>query len=388
MFKKGIVKRLWGITVILSLILISSVGCGVATTVDQSKAPDKQASDKTTSNQPASDKPAEKKIITESRFSNVKPDITLKFSLQEPATDNPEFNAASAFKNYVESQTSGKVQIQLFPAAQLGNEREVIEAIKAGDIDLGTSADGPVAGFVPEVSVLAIPYLFKSAPVAWAVLDGNFGQELKDFMFKKAGLRVIALGENGFRSFSNSKKPVHNLDDLQGLKIRVMQDKMYVAMVNALKAQATPMAGGQELYSALQQKVVDGQENPLDGIYAYKLYEQQPYITVDNHTFSTKFLFANDKKLASLPSDVRSIIKDASGIWKSQLQGPKETASVEAFFTLKSLVKEIYPLPPSEKERFKAASQPAVIEYMKGTIGSEWIDKVQKAVKDVESSQG
>jgi tripartite ATP-independent transporter DctP family solute receptor len=323
-------------------------------------------------------------VIAENKFKNVKADYTLKFSLQEPSADNPEYKAAVAFKNYVESQTGGKVQIQLFPSAQLGNEREIVEAIKAGNVDLGTSAEGPVAGFVPEVSVLSIPYLFKAGPVAWKVLSGPFGEELKELIFKKGKLRVLAFGMNGFRSFTNSRKPIYKVEDLKGLKIRVMQDKTYVAMVNALGAMATPMAGGNELYSALQQKVVDGQENPLDGIYAYKLYEQQPYITVDAHTYSTKFLFADDKKLKSMPRDYQLVIINGARVWQSHLEGPKETASVESYFLLKDLVKEIYTLPPSEKERFRAAAQPAVIDYMKGTIGSEWIDKVQEAVKQAE----
>lgn len=339
---------------------------GVATNADQSAA--KSAST----------------AIDLDKFKDVKADYTLKFSLQEPSSDNPEYVAATAFKNYVESQTGGKIQIQLFPSAQLGNEREVVEAIKAGNIDLGTSAEGPVTGFVPEVSVLSIPYLFKSGPVAWSVLSGQFGEDLKDLIYTKGGLKVLAFGENGFRSFTNSKKPIHTLEDLQGLKIRVMQDKTYVAMVNALGAMATPMAGGNELYSALQQKVVDGQENPLDGIYAYKLYEQQPYITVDAHTFSTKFLFVDEKKFDSMPADYQMIIVDGARVWQSHLEGPKEAASVDSFFILKDLVKEIYTLPPSEKERFKEAAQPAVIEYMKGTIGGEWIEKAQKAVAEAE----
>ncbi len=130
--------------------------------------------------------------------------------------------------------------------------------------------------------------------------------------------------------------------------------------------------------------MVDGQENPLDGIYAYKLYEQQPYITVDAHTYSTKFLFADDKKLKSMPKDYQLVIMNGARIWQSHLEGPKETASVASFFILKDLVKEIYTLPPSEKERFRAAAQPAVIDYMKGTIGGEWIEKVQAAVKQAE----
>lgn len=343
------------------------------TTVTTAAAPEAQASKTTAS-----------AAIDLDKFKDVKADYTLKYSLQEPSSDNPEYLAAIAFKQYVESSTGGKIQIQLFPSAQLGNEREVIESIKAGNIDLGTSAEGPVTGFVPEVSVLSIPYLFKSGPVAWSVLSGPFGQELKDLIYQKAGLRVLAFGENGFRSFTNSKKPIHTLEDLKGLKIRVMQDKTYVTMVNALGAMATPMAGGNELYSALQQKVVDGQENPLDGIYAYKLYEQQPYITVDAHTYSTKFLFVDDKLFNSMPQDYKMVLVDGARVWQSHLEGPKEAASVDSYFILKDLVKEIYTLPPSEKERFKASAQPAVVEYMKNTIGSEWIEKAQQAVAQAE----
>lgn len=373
MFKKSIVPLLL-VGLIVSLLVS---GCGLQKSVKQAPAPAAPAAN-------AEKKAPEEPKKNEPKFQDVKADFTLKLSLQDAATNNKEFIAANIFKDYVEAQTNGKVKVEVYPGAQLGKEREVFEAIKAGDIDLGMITDGPIAGFVPEITVLSIPYLFKSAPVAWEVLDGPFGKDISDLILKKTGVKIIGIAENGFRCFTNSKKPIHKLEDLQGLKIRVMENQLYVAMVKALGAQAVPMAGGEELYSALQQHVVDGQENPLDIIYSFKIHEVQNYVTVDNHTFSSKWLCANDKKLAAMPVEYQRIIKDAGIIWRTHLQGPKEAVALEAFYLLKEKVKEVYPLPDSEKERLKAAAQPAVINWLKEKTGSEWIDKVQKAVKDAE----
>lgn len=361
------------IMVLVAALSILSMGCQMTQKVSETKAPSDSGQ-----------KEASKPQTEVSQFEGVKADYTFKFSLQEPATDNPEYNAAKAFRDYVESHTNGKVRIDLYPGAQLGKEKEIFQAVKAGDVDMGTAADGPLGGFVPETTVLAIPYLFKSGPIAWEVLNGSFGQEMKNLILQKTGVNIIGLSQNGFRSFTNSKHPIHKLEDLQGMKIRVMENQLYIKMVSALGAQGVPMAGGDELYSALQQHVVDGQENPLDGIWSYKLYEVQPYITVDNHTFSSKFLFINDKLLSSLPADYREIIKEAGSVWTTQLEGPKEQASVDAFFLLKKNIKEIYPLPGSEQKRFKEKAQPAVIEWMKTQIDPVWIEKVQKAASDAE----
>ncbi|MEB3101836.1 TRAP transporter substrate-binding protein [Ferviditalea candida] len=362
------------IMVLAAALSVLSIGCQMTQKVSETKTPSPSDTAKQES----------KPQAAVSHFEGVKPDYTFKFSLQEPATDNPEYNAAKAFKDYVESHTNGKIRIDLYPGAQLGKEKEIFQAVKAGNVDMGTAADGPLGSFVPETTVLAIPYLFKSAPIAWEVLNGSFGQELKNLILQKTGVNIIGLSQNGFRSFTNSKHPIHKLEDLQGLKIRVMENQLYIKMVNALGAHGVPMAGGDELYSALQQHVVDGQENPLDGIWSYKLYEPQPYITVDNHTFSSKFLFMNDKLLSSLPVDYRDIVKEAGSVWTTQLEGPKEQASVDAFYLLKQKVKEIYPLPASEQKRFKEKAQPAVIDWMKTQIDPVWIDKVQKAASDAE----
>ncbi|KUO48814.1 MAG: hypothetical protein APF76_18205 [Desulfitibacter sp. BRH_c19] len=369
-------KRYLGLLLVFCLAIIMTIsGCGLEKSVNQNSEPDSPEAEETTS---------ENSTNKESSFKDVKADYTLKLSLQDPATNNSEMIAANIFKDYVEAQTNGKVQIQVYPGAQLGNERVVFEAIQGGDVDLGMITDGPMAGFVPEITVLSLPYIFKSHPIAWEVLDGPFGKELSDLILDETGVRTVGIASNGFRSFSTNKKLIKTLEDFNGMKIRVMENQLYLTMVNALGAQAVPMAGGEELYSALQQGVVDGQENPLDIIYQFKIHEVQDYITVDNHTFSSKWLVINDEKLQSMPKEYQQIIAEAGIIWKTHLQGPKEAAALAAFSLLQDEVKEIYVLPNSEKERFRDACLPAVIEWLEEQTGEEWIEKIQNAVKDAE----
>jgi C4-dicarboxylate-binding protein DctP len=366
-------KRIIGITVSVIMCLIVFVGCGVPTKIGENKR-QTNAIDEKNSNIPS----------IESKYKDVQPKYKLRLSLQDAASDNREFHAATVFRDYVEAQTNGKVQVQVFPGAQLGKEREIFEAIIAGNVDMGMITDGPMSGFIPEISVLSIPYIFRSAPVAWEVMDGQFGRELREHVFNKTGVRILNVAENGFRCFTNNGKPIKTLEDMSGLKFRVMENQMYVTMIRALGAQAVPMAGGEELYSALEQKVIDGQENPLDIIDTFRLYEVQDYITVDNHTYSSKWLCINDKKLSSMPPEYQNVIKDAGVIWKTQLQGPKEAVANQAFFTLKEKVKEVYTLPDTEKERFRSASQQPVIDWMKEQIDAQWIAKLQKAIVDAE----
>ena len=148
---------------------------------------------------------------------------------------------------------------------------------------------GAIAGYFKPAMVLDIPYLFSSAPVAWKVLDGKFGDELAAALLDKTGMRVLAYGETGFRNFTNSKRPIKSPEDLKGLKIRVMETPLYITLVKALGAAPTPIAWT-ETYTSLQQGVVDGQENPVSVIIQAKFAEVQKYLTLDGHTYGADFL--------------------------------------------------------------------------------------------------
>ena len=291
--------------------------------------------------------------------------------------------AAVAFKNIVETETGGKVEVKVFPASQLGGERELIEGTKTGIIQM-CMVSAAIAGFYKEAQVLDIPYLFSSAAVASRVMDGWFGREMAADILKKTGMRVLAYGETGFRNFTNSVRPIRTPADLKGLKIRVMESPVYITMVKALGASPTPIAWP-ETYTALQQRAVDGQENPVAPILSFKIYEVQKYLTLDGHTYGVDFLLINEKFFQSLPRDTQQILKTAGVIAGNIGRSVEQLNSVIGLPQLKEKGMEIYAPTPAEKKMFREASQKPVIEYLEKQIGRAWIDKVLRAVKEVET---
>ncbi len=291
--------------------------------------------------------------------------------------------AGTAFKNLVEAETAGAVDVKVFPAGQLGNERELVEGTKIGTIQM-SMVSAAIAGFYKEAQVLDIPYLFSSAPVAWKVMDGWFGKEMAEDCLKKTGMRVLAYGETGFRNFTNSSRPIKSPADMKGLKIRVMESPVYVNMVKALGAAPTPIAWT-ETYTALQQKVVDGQENPVSVIMMVKFYEVQKYLTLDGHSYGVDFVLINDKFYQGLPKETQQIIKTSAinAGWIGR--GIQQLNSAIGVSDLKAKGMEVYSPNPKERAMFREAAQKPVIEYIEKQIGKAWIDKLMKAVKEAEA---
>ncbi|SFN05828.1 DctP family TRAP transporter solute-binding subunit [Thermodesulforhabdus norvegica] len=295
--------------------------------------------------------------------------------------------AARVFKDIVEAETGGSVEVQVFPSNQLGGEREMIESTKLGTIQM-CIVSAALAGYFRPVMVLDIPYLFSSAPVAWKVLDGPFGQELSAALLRETGLRNLAYGETGFRHFTNSKRPVRTPEDLKGLKIRVMESPIYITMVKSLGALPTPIAWP-EVYGALQQKVVDGQENPAGVIYNVKFYEVQKYLTLDGHSYGTDFILINDDFYRNkLTEEQRRVIDKAAIIAGNVGRAIQQLNSAMAVAKLKEKGMEVYSPTPEEREKFKAASQGPVIEWLKTQVDPSWVDKVLAAVKQAEEELG
>ena len=291
--------------------------------------------------------------------------------------------AARVFKDIVEAESSGAIEVQLFPAGQLGGERELIESTKLGTIQM-SMVSGAIAGYFKPAMVLDIPYLFSSAPVAWKVLDGPFGQELGDAILKKTGMRVLAYGETGFRNFTNSKRPIKSPADLKGLKIRVMETPLYVTMVKSLGAAPTPISWP-EVYTSLQQGVVDGQENPVSVILQAKFSEVQKYLTLDGHTYGADFILINDRFYQKLSADQRGIIRRAAIVAGNCGRSIQQLNSAMGVSKLTSQGMVVYSPTPAERAEFKRLTQKPVIDWMKGQVESVWIDKVMSAVKEAES---
>ncbi len=199
---------------------------------------------------------------------------------------------------------------KLFPQAQLGGERDLAEGVRMGTIEMSSVAAGNMAGFVPELQVFGVPFLFQTREQVYTVLDGPVGKDLADIMLGK-GFVNLSIWEVGFRNITNNTRPVKTPDDMKGLKIRVQESKIWIEFMKRLGAIATPIPFG-ELYTALQQKVVDGQENPVATIYSMKFYEVQKYLSLTGHTYEPALVVANPKWFNGLDPKHQAILKEAA----------------------------------------------------------------------------
>jgi len=217
---------------------------------------------------------------------------------------------AEQFKKLVEEKSGGEMKVNIFPQAQLGGERDLAEGVRMGTIEMSSVAAGNMAGFVPELQVFGVPFLFQTREQVYSVLDGPVGKDLADIMLGK-GFVNLSIWEVGFRNITNNIRPVKTPDDMKGLKIRVQESKIWIEFMKSLGAVATPIPFG-ELYTALQQKVVDGQENPVATIYSMKFYEVQKYLSLTGHTYEPALVVANPKWFNGLDPKHQAILKEAA----------------------------------------------------------------------------
>lgn len=316
---------------------------------------------------------------------------TIKITHTDPGrwTVSKSQAASEVFKAMVESGTGGKVTVEIYPAGQLGGEREHFEGVKIGTIEMTLVTESPVTQFLKPVMVLSIPYLFRSSSVAWAVFDGPFGKELGEAVRRATGVRVLGYGEVGFRHFSNSKRAIRKPEDVSGLKIRVMESPIYVSMVKALGGNAVPIAFP-ELYTSLQQGVVDGQENPVSTFVMNKFDEVQKYLTLDGHLYSTQFICINDRFFQGLPKDTQAVIEEAARVISTVSRGVQTTTSYLGVTEAMTRGVQVYVPTSAEKDAFKKAAQGPVIEYLKkelGPSGELWMDKLFGAIRDAEARE-
>ena len=306
----------------------------------------------------------------------------IKFGIGIPEGDFPEYNALVRFKEYVEFKTNGEITVRLFPNNQLGGEREMIEQVQQGSLELSFPADGAMAGFYPPMQVWSIPYLFESAPIAWKVINSEFAEDMRDDILEQTGIRALAFSQNGFRSFTNNVRPIINPEDIAGLKIRTMESPVFMELVNSLGATATPISGAEVLLS-LRQGVVDGQENPPAVVYGGGLGEVQKYYTLNEHVFGLHVIIANNDWFESLPPGHQQVIVDAAQLmaWTENLQKTEGDWRFSA--KLKDeLGMEIHVSTPEEKAAFKDKTQGPVLAFIEKNVGKELVDELNEAVAE------
>ncbi len=242
--------------------------------------------------------------------------------------------AVEKFAQIVKDKTGGEVEIQLFPAAQLGSERDMVEGLQLGSLEMTLTSTGPLGNFVPQVKLFNLPFLFKDRKSCYAVLDGKTGTDIAN-LFQKVGIRSLGWFENGFRNITNSKRPIEKPADLKGLKIRVMEDDVFILTMKALGASPLPMAFG-ELYTALEQKTVDAQENPLAVIYSSRFFEVQKYLAMTGHFYSPAMLLVSEQAWKKLTPEQQKIFSEAAATARDY----ERKLSLEADQNLEAKLKE------------------------------------------------
>ncbi|MCU4120862.1 TRAP transporter substrate-binding protein [Variovorax sp. N23] len=236
---------------------------------------------------------------------------TMKISIST-AQNSHQGVAIDTFAKEVAARTNGRYKVETFYNGALGGERESIEAVQLGTQELAFSSTGPVPNFVPETKILDVPFLFRDKAHARAVLDGPIGQDLLA-KFDAKGFKALAWGENGFRHMTNSKRDVKTPEDLKGLKMRTMENPVHIAAYKGLGIITTPMAFP-EVFTALQQGTVDGQENPLPVIMSAKFSQVQKHLSLTGHVYSPCIFVMNKASFDKLSAADKTAFLDAAKV--------------------------------------------------------------------------
>ncbi|MBU6484366.1 MAG: TRAP transporter substrate-binding protein [Betaproteobacteria bacterium] len=288
------------------------------------------------------------------------------------ARDSSYGVAVDTFAREVETGTGGRYRIQNSYSAALGDERGSIEGLQLGTLDLTMTSTGPVPNFVPEVAIFDIPFLFRDYAQARAVLDGPIGQEMLK-QFEPKGIEALAWGENGFRNMTNNKRPIRTPADLEGLKMRTMENPIHIEAYRALGILPTPMAFT-EVFTALQQGTVDGQENPLSVILSAKLYQVQKYLTLTGHVYSPALILMSKARWDELsPADKQVFLaaaREAVKVNRARIDHDEKNAVAELRAHGMQVIEHI------DKAAFQAALAPTFADLGR-KFGQANIDRIR-----------
>ena len=236
---------------------------------------------------------------------------TMKLTLgHNAAPGNPKALGATFFAEQMSKRSNGRITVQVAGAAQLGDDQTMLTAMRTGTMDMSVNSQGPVSAVVPETAALGMPFLFSTLPQAWKVLDGPIGKELAK-KFEAKNLVVLAWWDNGIRQTTNNKRPINKPEDLKGMKIRTPADPATVDLFQAMGA-STQQINFSELYVAIQQGVVDGQENPLANIHSSKLYEVQKYLSLTQHKYESMPFLMSGITWKKLSEADRKLVTDVA----------------------------------------------------------------------------
>ncbi len=289
--------------------------------------------------------------------------------------NNPTHMGALKFEELAEKYTDGRVDVRIFPNNQLGNEQEVAQALRMGTIEAEILYTGNLQPLAPSVGVMMLPYAFTSNEQVWKAMDA-LKDPLNERITKEAGVRILGYFEKGFRVLTNSKKPVEYIEDLQGLKIRVSKNNIAINTFKSWGIDPIPMAWP-EVFPALQQKVIDGQENPYTTAISSKFYEVQKYITEIHYLIWSGPLIISELFYQKLPEDVQAALNKAG---EEAADYEREVSGKETEEAKKELVKlgMVLSGPPKDEEKWQKAAQSIWPQFYDTIGGEEWVETARK----------
>jgi TRAP-type transport system periplasmic protein len=294
--------------------------------------------------------------------------------------DHPMGNGVAKFNECTVARSGGKMKVLGFWDFALGADMPALQSTRTGTVDMVNLSTAPIASVAPVLGVFDLPFLFDSEKEADQLLDGKVGEWFSDKM-PAAGVVNLAWWENGFRHMTNSKRPITRLEDFSGLKMRVMQNKIYIDTFTTLGTNAVPLAFS-EIYSALETKTVDAQENPFLNIQNMKFYEVQKYLTLTKHTYSPNMILFSKKIWDTLSPQEQGTLKECAregAVAQRKANREKEAVAV-AFFKQNGL--QVNEITPAEMQRIRDKTAGIRDQVIK-MVGQEPVDMVTNELKRI-----
>lgn len=305
---------------------------------------------------------------------------TIKFANQN-AKGHPIVLGMEKFAEIVEAKSGGKLKVNVFPGGALGSDQANLSALQGGTLEMASMNSGIFASIVKDFAVYDFPFLFSNPKEVAAVVDGAVGQQLHAKLEDK-GLVGLAYYELGFRQLTNSKRAVTKVDDIAGLKLRVIPNPINIDWVTALGANPTPLPFP-ELYAALEQKAVDGQENPVATIQGAKLFEVQKYMTLTNHQYNPQSVVVSKKFWDSLSPADRKVLQDAAVESAKFQREQSRSAAAGILDALKKAGMQVSELPPAEMAKLRDKMKPVIAKHT-ASVGEATVKAV---LADIEAAR-
>ncbi len=297
--------------------------------------------------------------------------IVLKIA-QDSSTEHPYQKGLEKFKEVLEAETGGAVEVQIFPSGQLGSEEQAIDGIKLNTLDATVVSAGNLAGFVPEVDLFNLPFIFEDQAGFFRVLDGPVGDMVGRVIEAKTNSVMLGYWTFGTRNAWNGKRPIRTPDVLKGLKSRVMGSPVLLDTFNAFGAQATNMSWG-EIYTAVQQGVIDGAESDVVDLLVEKFYEVTKYYSLTEHLIGAAPFIFSKKRYDSLPAHIQVAVLNAGAAAEAAEREAQQSFVDDAIIQLKASGIEFITV---DKDLFKAKVQPVYEKYADQVGGMDLINLV------------